>query len=64
MEALVENKYTYKDFESNQEVRWCPGCDDYVILRSMQKALPEMAVKKETTVVTVKFQWVLRNCSE
>ena len=50
MEALVENKYTYKDFESNQEVRWCPGCDDYVILRSMQKALPEMGVKKEDVV--------------
>ncbi len=50
MEEIVENKYTYKDFESNQEVRWCPGCDDYVILRSMQKALPEMGVKKEDVV--------------
>jgi 2-oxoglutarate/2-oxoacid ferredoxin oxidoreductase subunit beta len=50
MEANVENKYTYKDFESDQEVRWCPGCDDYVILRSMQKALPEMGVKKEEVV--------------
>ena len=50
MEAIIENKYTYKDFESNQEVRWCPGCDDYVILRSMQKALPEMGVKKEDVV--------------
>ncbi len=43
-------KYTYKDFASDQEVRWCPGCDDYVILRSMQKALPEMGVKKEDVV--------------
>ena len=43
-------KYTYKDFASDQEVRWCPGCDDYVILRSMQKALPEMNVKKEDVV--------------
>ncbi|MFH4963477.1 2-oxoacid:ferredoxin oxidoreductase subunit beta [Gaetbulibacter sp. M235] len=50
MEAIVEKKYTYKDFESDQEVRWCPGCDDYVILRSMQKALPEMGVKKEEVV--------------
>ncbi len=50
MEAIAENKYTYKDFESDQEVRWCPGCDDYVILRSMQKALPEMGVKKEDVV--------------
>ncbi|RUA09130.1 MAG: 2-oxoacid:ferredoxin oxidoreductase subunit beta [Flavobacteriia bacterium] len=43
-------KYTFKDFQSDQEVRWCPGCDDYVILRSMLKALPEMGVKKEDIV--------------
>ncbi|MDE3742969.1 2-oxoacid:ferredoxin oxidoreductase subunit beta [Maribacter polysaccharolyticus] len=49
MEAAVK-EYTYKDFTSDQEVRWCPGCDDYVILRSMQKALPEMGVKKEDVV--------------
>ncbi|MBD0851561.1 2-oxoacid:ferredoxin oxidoreductase subunit beta [Maribacter arenosus] len=49
MEAAVK-EYTYKDFASDQEVRWCPGCDDYVILRSMQKALPEMGVKKEDVV--------------
>ena len=46
----VATKYTFKDFTSDQEVRWCPGCDDYVILRSMQKALPEMGVKKEDVV--------------
>ncbi len=43
-------KYTFKDFQSDQEVRWCPGCDDYVILRSIQKALPETGVKKEDVV--------------
>jgi len=50
MEATTEQKYTFKDFASDQEVRWCPGCDDYVILRSMQKALPEMGVKREDVV--------------
>ncbi len=50
METTVTKKYTFKDFASDQEVRWCPGCDDYVILRSMQKALPEMGVKKEDVV--------------
>ena len=49
METAVK-KYTFRDFQSDQEVRWCPGCDDYVILRSMQKALPEMGVKKEDVV--------------
>ena len=43
-------QYTFKDFQSNQEVRWCPGCDDYVILRSIQKALPLMGVPKEKFV--------------
>ncbi len=43
-------KYTSKDFVSDQEVRWCPGCDDYVILRAIQKALPEIEVKKEDIV--------------
>lgn len=50
MEATAIKKYTYKDFVSDQEVRWCPGCDDYVILNSMQKALPEMGVDKENVV--------------
>ncbi len=50
METTTEQKYTFKDFTSDQEVRWCPGCDDYVILRSMQKALPEMGVKREDVV--------------
>ncbi|TWO33724.1 2-oxoacid:ferredoxin oxidoreductase subunit beta [Seonamhaeicola sediminis] len=50
MDTTVEKKYTFKDFASDQEVRWCPGCDDYVILRAMQKALPEMGVKKQDVV--------------
>jgi 2-oxoglutarate/2-oxoacid ferredoxin oxidoreductase subunit beta len=50
METAAENKYTFKDFTSDQEVRWCPGCDDYVVLRSMQKALPEMGMKREDVV--------------
>ena len=50
METTAERNYTFKDFASDQEVRWCPGCDDYVVLRSVQKALPEMGVKKEDVV--------------
>jgi len=41
---------TNKDFISDQEVRWCPGCGDYAILRSMQKALPNLDRKKEDFV--------------
>jgi len=43
-------KYTFKDFASDQDVRWCPGCDDYVMLRAIQKALPEIGRKKEDIV--------------
>lgn len=44
------SQMTYKDFSSDQEVRWCPGCDDYVILRAVQMAMPEIGVKKEDIV--------------
>lgn len=44
------NKLTKKDFTSDQEVRWCPGCGDYAILAAMQRTLPEMGVTRENTV--------------
>ena len=40
------NHLTNKDFASTQEVRWCPGCGDYTILRAMQNALPNLKRKK------------------
>ncbi len=39
-----------KDFVTDQEVRWCPGCGDYAILASMQKVLPELNIPKENMV--------------
>ncbi len=41
---------TRKDFVSDQEVRWCPGCGDYSILAQMQKALPSLGVPRENIV--------------
>ncbi|MEE3040960.1 MAG: 2-oxoacid:ferredoxin oxidoreductase subunit beta [Candidatus Latescibacterota bacterium] len=41
---------TRKDFVSDQEVRWCPGCGDYAILAQMQKILAEIGVPREQTV--------------
>ena len=35
-----------KDFTSDQEVRWCPGCGDYVILNTMRNFLPELRMTK------------------
>jgi len=43
-------KLTRKDFESDQEVRWCPGCGDYAILAQVQKVLPELGIARENFV--------------
>lgn len=43
-------KLTRKDFTSDQEVRWCPGCGDYAILAAMQRTLPELGATRENTV--------------
>ena len=45
-----ETKLTRKDFESDQEVRWCPGCGDYAILAQVQRALPNLGVPRENFV--------------
>jgi 2-oxoglutarate ferredoxin oxidoreductase subunit beta len=42
--------YTHKDFASDQENRWCPGCGDKAILNALLKALPELGRKKEDYV--------------
>jgi len=41
---------TRKDFASDQEVRWCPGCGDYSILAQTQKTMPEFGIPKENIV--------------
>jgi 2-oxoglutarate ferredoxin oxidoreductase subunit beta len=42
---------TKKDFQSDQEVRWCPGCGDYAILSAVQAVLPDLGIPKEKFVV-------------
>lgn len=48
-------KYTFKDFKSDQEIRWCPGCGDYAVLAALQRTLPkvceEKGIDKEKVVV-------------
>ena len=41
---------TMKDFKSDQEVRWCPGCGDYAILASVQSFMPELGIPRENIV--------------
>jgi len=44
-------EYTAKDFKSNQEIRWCPGCGDHGIINSVQKAMAELGYPKESWAV-------------
>ncbi|GGJ91862.1 2-oxoglutarate ferredoxin oxidoreductase subunit beta [Pilimelia anulata] len=48
--GAVPVKLTMKDFKSDQEVRWCPGCGDYAILAAVQGFLPELGIPRENIV--------------
>ena len=43
-------KLTRKDFQSDQDVRWCPGCGDYAILAQVQKVFAELNINRDETV--------------
>jgi 2-oxoglutarate ferredoxin oxidoreductase subunit beta len=50
MTAEPAKVLTKADFESDQEVRWCPGCGDYAILAAVQKLVPTLGIPKEKFV--------------
>jgi 2-oxoglutarate ferredoxin oxidoreductase subunit beta len=47
----TSERLSMKDFKSDQEVRWCPGCGDYAILAAFQAFLPELEVPRENLVI-------------
>jgi 2-oxoglutarate/2-oxoacid ferredoxin oxidoreductase subunit beta len=47
----ADAKLSTKDFKSDQEVRWCPGCGDYAILAAFQSFLPELEIPRENLVI-------------
>ncbi|MFE2918434.1 2-oxoacid:ferredoxin oxidoreductase subunit beta, partial [Kitasatospora indigofera] len=47
---LAEGPLSTKDFKTDQEVRWCPGCGDYAILAAVQAFMPELGIRRENTV--------------
>jgi len=49
--ADATQKLKKKDFVSDQDVRWCPGCGDYAILAQVQKVFPELGIPKEDFLV-------------
>src|SRR6202789_3854628 len=48
---VADEKLSTKDFKSDQEVRWCPGCGDYAILAAFQSFLPELGIPRENVVI-------------
>jgi 2-oxoglutarate ferredoxin oxidoreductase subunit beta len=51
MVPVADEKLSTKDFKSDQEVRWCPGCGDYAILAAFQAFLPELEIPRENLVI-------------
>jgi 2-oxoglutarate ferredoxin oxidoreductase subunit beta len=47
---LADSPSTKRDFTSDQEVRWCPGCGDYAILAAIQSFMPTLGIARENTV--------------
>jgi len=50
VDPTPEVKLTAKDFQTDQDVRWCPGCGDYSILKQVHTILPQLGLKKENIV--------------
>ncbi len=50
MNEMTKIETTLKDWETDQEVRWCPGCGDYAILKAVQRTLPELGCDPKNTV--------------
>ena len=46
----TDEPQTGKDFTSDQEVRWCPGCGDYAVLKAVQSFLPDLGLRRENIV--------------
>ncbi|HEY2094889.1 MAG TPA: 2-oxoacid:ferredoxin oxidoreductase subunit beta, partial [Pseudonocardia sp.] len=46
----TDEKQTAKDYTSDQEVRWCPGCGDYAVLAAVRGFLPQLGLKRENVV--------------
>ena len=46
-DTITQQPLSKKDFETDQDVRWCPGCGDYAILAQVQKVLPDLGIPRE-----------------
>ncbi len=51
---VQEMKLTSKDFQSDQDVRWCPGCGDYGILNAIKKTFDELGIDPRELEIEVR----------
>ena len=51
MSEIATAPLTAKDFQTDQEIRWCPGCGDYSILAQVQKVMPTLGIPRENIVI-------------
>ena len=58
--SKVPVSYKRTDLQSDQEVKWCPGCGDYTILASVQSFMAEMGISKEKIVFVSGIGWAAR----
>ena len=50
MNVQTPKKLLPKDYATDQEVRWCPGCGDYAVLKAVQRTMPDLVVDPNKTV--------------
>jgi 2-oxoglutarate ferredoxin oxidoreductase subunit beta len=48
--SVVKKEYSSKDFSTDQDIRWCPGCGDYSILKQVQTIMPDLGIPREDIV--------------
>ena len=58
MSEILTKPLTAKDFATDQDVRWCPGCGDYSILKQVQSIMPELGRDKERHRIYIR-NWLL-----
>ena len=52
-DTITQKPLSKKDFETDQDVRWCPGCGDYAILAQVQKVLPSLGIPRENFLMVL-----------
>ena len=55
--VLEKPIYTSKDYSSDQDVRWCPGCGDFSILAQVQRSFPSLLEERKENIVFISISY-------